>query len=583
MTDRFNVVRQDAVLEVVFVPPFCVALDANSRGALVALLTTPPQNIKAVVIRAGTHVFSGGLDLPGEDDAMAPDLAQVCASVEGCAIPVIFLLEGIVAGALAEVALAADVRLATPEGRMVLGALALGMISGAGGTQRLAAQVGAEHALRLMRSGQAVTAPEAVALGLVDQVIEAKRRVAGHALVRELAEHWSARTVVTSPRDARGFLASAAEARLAARGMAGRALVDCIEAAILLPRAQGLAFEAAVATDLAASPEAAALCHIYRAERQAAKQANAAPAAVARLALIGAQTVLVPVVLAALTRGVGVVLLEADREALVGFLKAIAARQEAAVQAGQLTESQRDAAWALLTPVTDAAALGPCDLAIAQESAGPSLGSCPVLLTGQTPLPEGALRLVLAGRVAELGLPLDADTQPAALAMGFLRRLGLIVVLTGAQDGQGISGRLALASGAALRGVLALGVSPDTISAALTEFGLAAPSISDAADLPPRTMAADEVVNRILGAMANEGAQLLATGMAHSALDVDLVAVHGLGFPRLRGGPLHQAEVRGLLVVRRDLTLWADEAEVWRPVPALDTFVSVGRGFEAPP
>jgi len=91
-----------------------------------------------------------------------------------------------------------------------------------------------------------------------------------------------------------------------------------------------------------------------------------------------------------------------------------------------------------------------------------------------------------------------------------------------------------------------------------------------------------EIVDRLIGALVNEGVRLVSDGIARSALEVYLVAVHALGFPRNAGGPLHQAGRRGLLIVRRDLSLWATEAEVWRPAPALDALVAAGRGFSDP-
>ncbi|MDP4033084.1 MAG: 3-hydroxyacyl-CoA dehydrogenase family protein, partial [Pseudorhodobacter sp.] len=118
------------------------------------------------------------------------------------------------------------------------------------------------------------------------------------------------------------------------------------------------------------------------------------------------------------------------------------------------------------------------------------------------------------------------------------------------------------------------------ILSALSAFGLAAPALPQV-EAPPglRLMSGQEIVNRWLGALANEGARLLAAGLAQAASDIDLVAVHGLGLPVESGGPMHQADQRGLMILRRDLRLWGAEAEVWKPVPALDALVSVGRGF----
>ncbi len=284
----------------------------------------------------------------------------------------------------------------------------------------------------------------------------------------------------------------------------------------------------------------------------------------------------------ALSRGLPVTVQDLDRARLVPMLEAIASRQEAAVQAGSLSPEQRDADWARLTPVNDATVLEQADLVIvAPDTAIPSVRpAVPLLVMGRAELPKGALRLVLSGRVAELGLPSSCPAQPAAQALAFLRRLGLTVVLTGVQSPLGISGRLAGAGGAAMRSLLDSGVSADAIQSALRDFGLTATNLpTPETPPPPRRMAPDEILNRWLGALANEGARLLASGLALSPADIDLVAVLGLGLPPGSGGPMHAADQRGLMILRRDLTLWGDEAEVWKPVPALDALVSVGRGF----
>ena len=157
--------------------------------------------------------------------------------------------------------------------------------------------------------------------------------------------------------------------------------------------------------------------------------------------------------------------------------------------------------------------------------------------------------------------------------------MGLTVLPIGPQSPSGIVGRLGGAGGGALRAMLGMGVSDEAIGQALLAFGLRPPTLNPVEGVAPRAMPPEEIVNRWLAALANEGVRLLSAGMAFSPLDVDLVAVAGMGFPRDKGGPLHQADQRGLLVVRRDLTLWADEGDVWKPLPAWDALVSLGRGF----
>ena len=568
-------------------------LDATHRAHMLAAVQGVAPQTMAIVLRSADRIMAAHADaapdLSGADNATAPTLATVCHAIEHSPVPVVMLVEGPVAS---QIALAARARIATPDARIAFTEARLGRISGAGGTQRLPGLIGAEHALRLLSSGKAVCAPEALALGLVDHVVEGDTPDMVLTAVRDwaLAQGGSLRRV-SGLEDGRIYLAAVKEARAAAApGSLAMAVANCVEAALLLPGEQGLAFEATVAAERDALPQTAALAHLMRAEHAAAQTPPPLRAAkvdpVARPAFVGASPQTTALSLMALARGVRVTVLEPDRARLVPMLQSIASRQEAAVQAGTLSAAQRDADWARLRPVADAADLAQADLVVVAAATDlPSVpATAPLLVMGRADLPPGALRLVLSGRVAELGLPPNCPVAPVAQALAFLRRIGQMVVLTGVQSPSGISGRLSGAWGAALRSLIASGVAPDAIVAALTGFGVASPmvpKVDPAATL--RLMSADEIVSRWLAALANEGARLLAVGLAQSALDVDLVAIHGLGLPADSGGPLHQADQRGVMILRRDLRLWGEEAEVWKPVPALDVLISSGRGFGAAP
>lgn len=596
MTTGLNVTIVDGVAEGVLQRPAGgLWLDAAQRALILQLIEAPPAGLCAVLLRSAEQAFfghaDGGPDVPLADDSAAPSLRRLCEAVAASAVPVVLLLDGPVTGAMAELALAAQARLASPGARIGFGAARLGRISDAGSTQRLPHLVGAEQALRLLIEARSIPAPEALAIGLLDRVFDLSP---GPDLCRA-ALAWARSDLAGLVRrsalsDGRSALRAVSEARArAVAGSVASALVDCVEAALLLPPAQGHAYEAVRASERASLPETAALVHLLEAERAAQRLPEALhmvrPEPVARPALVGASPVMAALALMMLARGLPVTILEPDRARLVPMLQIIAARQETAVQAGALSAAQRDADWARLRPVSDPAALAQADLLIIGPDAAPPSprGQVPRLVMGRAALTDGAARLVVSGRIAELGLPQPFPAQTAATLFGFLRRIGQIVVLTGAQSPLGISGRLAGAGGAALRSLMAMGVAPQDLRAALLGFGLASPAVPTAehAAPAPRDMPADEIVQRWLGALANEGARLLASGLARSAGDIDLVAVHGLGLPAASGGPLHMADQRGVMILRRDLKRWGEEAEVWQPVPALDALVSVGRGFAA--
>ncbi|WP_331794013.1 enoyl-CoA hydratase-related protein [Pseudotabrizicola sp. L79] len=564
------------------------------RDGLVAALTSLPAGVSFVLIRGAVAAAFAGPDLPQAEDAASPTLSDLCAAIEACPVPVGILLEGTASGRGAEVYLAAHLRLAVPAARVVFSSVSFGQVPGAGATQRLPRLVGAEHALRLMRAARPVPAAEALAIGLIDQVLDQSEEpevlATARAALRAMAAPRPSLARTEGFRDGRAYLAAIAAARKegsdpATRSKAEAALIDCVEAALLLPADQGLSFAQTLGTEIAQSAEAAALTHIYRAELRAAQIPAALSQFEARLVrhlgVAGADPALAGLVLTALSRGASVTLVEPQRDRLVAFLQTVAARQEAAVKAGQMTATQRDADWARLSPVVDASALGAADLILAQpEVVLPALAkTVPVLTTGRGALAVGAYRLVLTGRVAELGLPASSVGPVALTAWAFLRRMGLHVVLTGQQSAIGIAGRLAAAGGAALRGLVDMGVPPDAVRAALRAFGQSLNGLAPAQDVPPRPMEDAEICQRWLAALANEAARLMQAGLTSTPGDIDLVAVAGLGFPRHRGGPLHQADQRGLLILRRDLMQWQADAPVWVPVAALDALVSLGRGF----
>lgn len=568
-------------------PADAVLLDRAQRKALTDALIDAQADtaVRAVMIRSEDGSLARhpdlGPDLPDPDDRLSPTLADLCREIEACRLPLGVVLDGPVVGVGAELALAARLRLASPRARIGFPAVRLGRITGAGATQRLPGLVGAQETLRLLTTGLVLSAAEARAIGLVDQVLDDD--APGLAALPN-----GPRLSVPPGQDGRAWLQAVQDTRqAAAMGSVQAALADCVEAALLLPRDQGLAFEAAAAIARDALPETAALAHLV----QAARAASGTPEALARVTgtavgcvtLVGARrgalSALARIVGMMLSRGVSVLVLEPDRDRLVGLLQAVAARQEAAVQAGKQSAAQRDAAWARLTPVNDPVAVDQADLVIvARDGEVPvARAGVPVLVMGGEDLPPGGFRLVLAGRVAELGVPAQAETQSAAQALAFLRRIGLTVVLTGPQSVSGISGQLAQAGDRALGALMAMGVAPGAIASALERFGMAAPTLPQTNPVAPRrTMDADQILGRWLGALANEGARLLDAGLARAAGDIDLVAVHALGMPASCGGPLHLADRRGLLLLRRDLQAWSHDDPIWTPVSALDALVSVG-------
>lgn len=232
--------------------------------------------VKAIVLMSEGRFFSAGVDHAEYDvPASEPTLAELCLRIETCAKPVIAVLQGPALGGGAELAMAAHYRLATAAATIGLPDIAVGLISGAGGTQRLPRLIGADPALRMMLSGKSITADTARTLGLVDGIISGDAGSAGHTFARSLIEAGKPARPTSARRDkiADGAAimqaVAATRAALPPQGLAssGR-IVDCVEAALLLPFAAALDFEAATFEDSLADADSLCLRHIARAERR---------------------------------------------------------------------------------------------------------------------------------------------------------------------------------------------------------------------------------------------------------------------------------------------------------------------------
>jgi 3-hydroxyacyl-CoA dehydrogenase len=310
--------------------------------------------------------------------------------------------------------------------------------------------------------------------------------------------------------------------------------------------------------------------------------ARTAPGKLESLAVCGAADPAAAVVLQALAAGLRVSLIEPARDALVAALQKIAAQQEAAVAEGRLTSEARDADWARLT--TGPALNGAVDLVLNNADVPPALpdAAIPVIALGALPARGAGGRVGLhpalaTGLVAELAAGADAPLATQALGLALARRLGWKLLFTA--PGGPIDRRLRAALSAAIAQLEAEGVARPAIAAALGSFGI---GVSARGPLPAPPPEAKRVLDACLAAVANQGARLISEGIARRPLDVDAAAVlHGI-FPRWQGGPLFQADKRGLLVLRADLRKRAEAApQIYAPDALFDRLIADGRDFAA--
>lgn len=569
-------------------PGLCTAL---ARG--IDLAAAEP-GVAAVVIRSAGRVFLSGSDGRTTD---SHGLADLCNRIEACNRPVIAAVQGAATGGGLELALAAHGRVALATARVGLPDVHLGLVPGAGATQRLPRLIGAEQALRLLVQGVAVTAAEALALGLLDQVVETGLEDAALALARAQAGRpprasGALRCGMRDPVAYQAAVAACRKAQGSGRLPAPGRIIDCVEAALLLPLDQGLAFERAASLDMAASPEAAALRHVHAAERLSAGRPEVRVAArpSGRIGVFGPVPAAADLALMLVSAGHEVTLAAADRPALVAGLERLAARQERAVQAGRQSAAARNADWARLTAGVGARALAGADLVLLWPG---FVADGPVAGVGGAGL---ALHLVPSGggRFAEIVVPGGGQQAVAMRLEAVARRLGRVVLRSAVPGGIGASvlgaGRRAAAH------LVVQGLAPDRLRAALNGFGFAALGPETGPDGPSGTDAEQEqssgagrlvlpqadVLARLLAAMANEGARLLGAGLVQRPSDIDLAMVLGQGFPRWQGGPMFWADRRGLLLLRRDLRDWAAKApQLYTPAPLIEELFRQGRRLDS--
>jgi len=353
-------------------PPVNAISQAVRQGLMSAIgEVAGDATVKAVVIIGAGKVFIAGADvrefgrLPLE-----PFLPEVIAAIEGSEKPVIAAIHGVCLGGGLEIALGCHYRIAAPDARLGFPEVNLGIIPGAGGTQRLPRLIGVEKALDLVTTGRQVAAKEVLELGIVDALAEGDLLETARTFARERAgkapPRLSERPVVPPPD---GFFDRQREAiTRRARGQESplRAL-EAIQAAAELPFADGLKRERAIFQELRGSDQAKALRHVFFAERAVSKVPgleDAKPRRIESIAVIGGGTMGAGIAVAALRAGLPVTMVEADEAAVERGRSNVARNFDGFVSRGRMSEQQKAEHMDRLSAGADYGALAGADLAI---------------------------------------------------------------------------------------------------------------------------------------------------------------------------------------------------------------------------
>jgi 3-hydroxyacyl-CoA dehydrogenase len=670
------------------------SLGLEMRTAIVAALARAESDaaVGAVIITGSGKGFSGGADIRefGTPKSYAqPHLLTVLRTAEDLTKPVIAALEGICMGGGLELALACHYRLASARASLALPEVKLGLLPGAGGTQRLPRLIGVEAALNMIVSGEPVKAEKFRGTPLLDRVVEGEVLEGALAFARELiAERRGpkrVRDLKISMPNAEAFLQFARTTIQAVAGPypAPLAILEALGAAVREPFEAGMKRERELFVALMASPESAALRHIFQAERAAAHiegMPESTPTrAIAKVGVVGAGTMGGGITMALINAGIPVVLLEASQEALDKGLATIRRNYQGQLKKGKLTEAGLEERLARITPALGYEALSEVDLAIEAvfeelsvkkqvfEKLDAALRPGAILASNTSALdlnaiaafthrpqdvigmhffsPANVMRLLEVVRGAKTA----NDVLATALAVG--KKIGKVAVVAGVCDGF-IGNRMIARYGEAAHDLLMAGALPQQVDAALEKFGMAMGPfrMSDlagldigwalrkrrAAEFPdrdfanvadllceagrfgqktgagwyryeagaraaiadpevtaiiekfraahgfkPRVVSEREIVERCIYALVNEGARILADGIAQRSSDIDLVYLNGYGFPPYRGGPMFYADQVGLAEVARALRAIAagSQGSPFLPSPLLARLAQEGGSF----
>ncbi len=641
------------------------ALSRSMREAIIDGIKEAQAHpsVKAIVFICDGRTFLAGADITEfGKPPQAPSLMEAQDIIEGSSKPVIAAIHGTSLGGGLEVALCCHYRVAVPSAKCGLPEVHLGLLPGAGGTQRLPRIVGVPKALEFITGGTHVPAKECLAIGLVDELVpEGQLREGAIAFARKvLAEGRPLRKVRDSDDKvlpARGKPELFAEFRKANakrfRGfLAPEYNIRCIEAAANLPFDEGKAVERKLFMELVGGIQSQAQRHAFFAERAAAKIADVPDSTpivkVAKVGMIGAGTMGGGIAMNFANVGIPVVLVETAQAALDRGLAVVRKNYENSARRGKLTAEQVEQRMALLSGSLDMNALADCDLVIeavfenmavkkeifakldkickpgAVLATNTSALDVNEIASAATSRPEAVVGMHFfspANVMKLLEVVRGSKTSDTALAtaMQIGKKIGKVAAVSGVCPGF-IGNRMLRARGEQAQAMLLEGAMPWDIDKVLYDFGMPMGpfAMSDLAGLDigwsketsksatvrevlcemdrrgqktgagyydydesrnakpsevtrkivldfmakqgqtAREVGADEILERTIYAMINEGAKILEEGIAQRASDIDTVYINGYGWPVYRGGPMFYADTVGPATVVAKLKTYGE-------------------------
>ena len=681
-TDRIGTILVDS-------PPVNALSHSVRQGLVNALNAAAADDTEIVILRCEGRTFIAGADITEfGKPPQAPALATVLEALESHPKPVIAAIHGTALGGGLELALCCDYRLAVETAKVGLPEVNLGLLPGAGGTQRLPRLTGLKTAIDMITGGRPLNASDAHAAGIVDEVSGDDLALAATNFTGELLQRGAGKRLTKDIpwafSDKDSALLSSARGTIAKRlkgQTAPRRILDCLLAAGTVPFEEGLKCERQAFEACMADPQSSALRHQFFAERAAAKiqglakDTEALP--VKHVGIIGAGTMGGGIAMCFAQAGFRVTLVDQDQDGIDRGMNIIRKNYDISVQRGRLSADQVTAFLANLEATTDWQALKGADLIIeavfenlelkqqvfrtldeicephtilASNTSYQSIDALAAVTNRPDRVvgmhffsPANVMRLLEVVR----GDASDDATLQTAMSVG--KQIGKVCVLSGMCYGF-IGNRMLRHYGREAALCVMEGASPAQVDQVMEQWGMAMgpmavgdlagldigyrareqlsdeekgprknylladrlveagrlgqksgagyyrydpetrarqedPVVADIVEatraelgITPRDIGAEEIVDRLTLALANEGARILDEGIAQRASDIDVVYCHGYGFPRFRGGPMHAAEARGLqsVVDRIEEFQQTLDPENWALAPLLERLSNDG-------
>ncbi|MEG1101296.1 MAG: 3-hydroxyacyl-CoA dehydrogenase NAD-binding domain-containing protein [Comamonas sp.] len=703
MTAEYKV--HGAVAVITLNNPPVNGLGLSTRRAVIEGLNQANADaaVQAIVITGAGKAFSGGADIKefGKESALQePNLHTVIAQVEQSSKPVVAAIHSVCMGGGLELALGCHYRMAAPGTLVALPEVKLGLLPGAGGTQRLPRAIGVEPALNMIVSGESIQSDMLAQIPgqkLFDKLSVSAQTLAAEALIfaQEVGErHVAGNEALPLVRDLKckhpkgdayfGFV------RNMVKGMsknypAPLKCVDAVQAATKRKFQDGLDFERELFVNLMWTPESRALRHLFMAERATTKIADI-PADtpvrnIQKVGVIGAGTMGGGISMNFLNAGIPVTILETKPEALERGVATIKKNYEAQVKKGKLSQEKYDQRASLLSTTLNYEDLKNADLII--EAVFEELGVKEIVFKQLDAVAKPGA--ILASNTSTLDVdkiaaftsrPQDVVGMhffsPAnvmkllevvrgkatakdvmATVMQIAKKIKKTAVVSGVCDGF-IGNRMIEQYSRQAGFLLDEGATPQQVDKAAEKFGFAmgpfrmgdlagndigwairkrrvvekpgmkysasadrlcelgrfgqktgkgwydyqagkrdaipSQEVLDMIDahrkaigITPRKISDEEIVQRLVFSLVNEGAHILEDGIASKSGDIDMVYLTGYGFPIYRGGPMHYASELGLINVVQAMHRFAqnphDDAKFWQPAPLLARLAAEGQRF----